>query len=184
VDLYLVVNIGLIVGVLVVLGIVTWWLRWWRDRQGVDLVGRYMLATPYIMFRDELRSDFSEAMRKALTADYPGGDPASFEDAMAFVSSRLDKIWRIVTAINIATTVAALIPLGFAVYNLVINNQRQALNFSLLSLALGVVTKGVLFVLTVFITGAIGGAGTVVGTRAMKKAWDRWDAPKEQPPTM
>jgi hypothetical protein len=83
---------------------------------------------------------------------------------------------------DIVTNIVGLILLIIAAFYLVINNLHQALIFSLLSLAILVVAKGVLFVLTVFITGAIGGAGTFVGTQVAKKAWDRWNK-KEQPPT-
>lgn len=49
--------------------------------------------------------------------------------------------------INIVTTLIALVPLGIAVYNVVINNQEQALNFNLAAIATLIVTKGGLFLL-------------------------------------
>ena len=160
-DLYLVVNIALLFVGPLTLVVGTLWIRGWHNRQ---------------------RQEIQFHIRQVPYAFGPGGD---WERAMPLdeILRRMQFLIWFVPLLNIATTVLALIPLGFAIYNLVINNQRQALIFNLLSLALVFVAKGVLFVLTVFITGAIGGAGTVVGTRAMKKAWDRWDAQREQPPT-
>ncbi len=100
------------------------------------------------------------------------------------MSRRLLLLWLVFFGLNILTTVAALIPIGFAVYNLVTNNQHQALNSSLLGLATVVVTKGGLLVLSLFLKPAIVGASGYVGQRVAKKVWQSWIAQeKKKPPT-
>jgi hypothetical protein len=94
------------------------------------------------------------------------------------------EVLTLVRVLNLATTTIALVPLGFAVFNLVSNNQRQALNFNLLSLATLIVTKGGLLVLTFFLKPAIMGASGYVGGQVAKTVWERRKAQKvKTPPT-
>ncbi len=88
--------------------------------------------------------------------------------------------------INIATTVAALIPLGFALYNLVTNNQTQALTFNLITLATLIVTKGGLFLLTWALLPAVKAIPVAVtGAIIQKKVSEVMDErkKKDQTPT-
>lgn len=93
---------------------------------------------------------------------------------------------RLFQRLNLVTTVIGLIPLGFAIYNFVTNNQRQALNFNLAALATVVVTKGGVFLLTAVLTPVAKALPTTIaGAIISKKVGEMMDArkQKEKPPT-
>lgn len=50
--------------------------------------------------------------------------------------------------VNLATTLVSLIPIGFAIFNLITHHPNLALNFNLAAIAALIVTKGGLFLLT------------------------------------
>jgi hypothetical protein len=162
VDLYLVVNIGLIVGVLAVLGIVTWGIRRWRSGQ---LDRLFIRAVEWDEADNALETHRARAR---------------------LVTKEFQALRRIVRFLNLATTVVALIPTGFAAYNLITNHQRQALNFNLAALATLLVTKGGLFLLTWILLPAVKAVpAAVTGAIISKKVSEVMDErkKKDQPPT-
>lgn len=163
-DLYVVANIVLILAILLALGVVTWGLRRWLKWREGEIQARAFAGAEQLGFPDRMWIEQIQAASRRY-------------------GERSKTLAWVVLMLNVATTIVALIPLGLGVYNLFANNPHQALNFGLLSLATLFVTKGGLFVLPLFIKGAIGGAGGYVGQQAAKKAWKRWNAQKEQPPT-
>lgn len=180
-DLYL-INIGLIAGVLVVLGLVTWRLWLWRERRLAqtyseiasegERAGRELLISLLEENQESLETIEKEQHRNTLSY-LP-------LEARRRYTQRLNLISLFFLALNITTTVVALIPLGFAVYNLAINNQAQALTFNLAALATLVVTKGGLFLLTWVLLPAIKAIPAAIAGAVVQKKMSEWMGQKKE----
>lgn len=101
-------------------------------------------------------------------------------DAMITASPQLTRIQFTFRILNIVTTIAALVPLGFAAYNILTDNQTQALTFNLVSLATIIVTKSGIFLLTLVLIPILkavpAGMGTTFGGIIAHKLWKRVEA--------
>lgn len=204
-DNYLAVNIGLIAGVLVVLGLVTWVLWRWRRWRKSQILRRLISEVEVtIEARRQVEHEvktWADAITKAResSSDERLLDKAPYitqiidrsddltQQALASTEKSvqiLQSILHLVRVLNIATSVVALIPLGLGLYSLIVNNQVQALTFSLAALATLIVTKGGLFLLTLvlipFLKAVPAGAGTTAGGIIVHKVW-RWLERRRKP---
>lgn len=164
------VNVALIVGVLSALLLVSVRLLKWRKRQ-IEKAG--------LSARKEFVRDLAAKRPETITG--AGNIRMSQDDVEALISARRSAAartaqitWRLFLVANIATTLAALVPLGFAFYNLITNDQLRSLGFNLAALATLIVTKGSLFLLTwilVPVAKAVPGAIAGAVVKGMYKKW-------------
>jgi hypothetical protein len=166
------VNVLLVIAILVVMVLALLTLRrWYRKRAR------------------RLREAAAQNFLNALTADWE--QIASYSRRVDAFIAELDQVrarrimsaLRLTTAalfLNVLTTIVGLVPLGFAVYNLIINNQQAAFRFNLVSLVTVVVSKGGLFLLTLILIPLLKaipvGVGTGIGSIAAREAWKRVEA--------
>lgn len=172
------INIGMIGFVVAALVCVTWGLWLWQAERKtqtyIDIftesfrAGRELLIP--LLEEDQASPETIEKEQHRNTLSYL---PL---EARRRYTRRLNLISLVFLSLNITTTVVALIPLGFAVYNLVINNRAQSLTFDLAALATLVVTKGGLFLLTwVLLPAAKAIPAAVTGAVVQKKVSEWMD---------
>lgn len=167
-NLYL-VNIGLIVVVLVVVVLVTVGLRVWRRMAWFGAMYDFLQEVRWQESGLEPANTDRIILWLAKRVEVP-----EYAGTAARIDKRYVAIARLFRLLNVVTTIAALVPLGFAVYNLSMNQQHQALNFNLAAIATLIVTKGGLFLLTWILLPAAKAVPGAIAGAVVKRKYDDW----------